>query len=261
MHAEPERTTIRVGTLNLRNTSDRWRERAGLLVEQLSDLRPDVIGLQEVRRPSLQARRIVSGINHAIPDNRRPFRIYPVWKTGLLRLWEGVAVLTDLPVVEADWLDLRGGNRVAQRARVRVGGTLLDFYNTHLDHSRLAHERRADQAGRILDWMAQRPDVPQVLVGDFNAQPTDPAIQLIGGRMRSAYFAFHNREPERTAPAPLSRHWGSPGIVIDFIFVNERVEVHEASITFDQPHPDDDRLSASDHFGLAATISIRQHPQ
>jgi endonuclease/exonuclease/phosphatase family metal-dependent hydrolase len=255
-----ERNTFRVGTLNLRNTSDRWRERAGLLVEQLSDLRPDVIGLQEVRRPSLQERRIVSGINQASPENSRPFRIYPVWKTGLLRFWEGIAVLTDLPVVESDWLDLRGGNRVAQRVRVRVGEAPLDFYNTHLDHSRFAHTRRADQARRILDWMAQRPGVPQVLVGDFNAQPTDPAIEIVREQMRSAYFAFHNREPERTVPAPLSRQWGNPGVVIDFIFVNELIEVHEASIVFDTPDPGDDRLTASDHFGLSATIALRHHP-
>ena len=40
---------LRVGTLNLRNTSDRWPERRPLLFEQLSALAPDLLGSGCVR--------------------------------------------------------------------------------------------------------------------------------------------------------------------------------------------------------------------
>ena len=38
---------------------------------------------------------------------------------------------------------------------------------------------------------------------------------------------------------------------------NDRVDVLDAWITFDRVAEHDERLSASDHYGLAATIAIR----
>lgn len=256
---------IRVGTLNLRNTSDRWPERYPLLIEQLSALNPDIIGFQELRRPSLQGRRIERGANAVTLEGQRRYRLYRQWKTGLRWLWEGLAILTELPVIEHERLDLRGGNRIAQRVRVALsGGRVLDFYNTHLHHSSGDHDLRTRQAERILAWMQSHGDVPQVLVGDFNALPDEPSIQLIvsSGRMRSAAFAVHGAELA-TVPTPLSRHRDDEEKVIDYIFVNDLVEVHEAWLTFDQVPDHDERLSASDHFGLAATISLEnrdRHP-
>jgi endonuclease/exonuclease/phosphatase family metal-dependent hydrolase len=253
---EPPRT-IRVGTLNLRNTADRWRERRPLLIEQLSELEPDVIGLQEIRWPSRQASRIVSGARAASRRGGR-FRLVRAQKTGLRRFWEGLGILTELPVLEAERLTLRGGNRIAQRALLRLPeGTVLDFYNTHLDHTAGLDHRRLDQIARILDWMQERPSTPQVLVGDFNAQPGDPAIELASHFLRSAYAVVHGREPDFTVPTPLSRSFGAPGTVIDFIYVNRRIAVHDAWITFDRAHPEDERLTASDHYGIAATVSVR----
>jgi endonuclease/exonuclease/phosphatase family metal-dependent hydrolase len=250
--------TLRVGTLNLRNTADRWNERANLLIEQLSELEPDALGLQELRRPSTQGWRIVTGARAKQPTRQRRIRLLRSQKTGVRRFWEGLAILTDLPVLESERLDLRYGNRVAQRALLRLpDGHVLDFYNTHLDHTPGHDHVRLDQVGRILDWMGQRSQLPQILVGDFNSLPGDPAIQLATQVLRSAFASVHGREPELTVPTPLSRSYGEPGTVIDFIFVNERVDLHDAWLTFDRVHPDDERLTASDHYGLAAVVSVR----
>lgn len=251
--------TIRIGTLNLRNTADRWPERYPLLVSQLSELSPDIIGFQELRRPSLQGRRIERGANAGVEEREASYRLYRKWKTGIRWLWEGLAVLTELPVLADERLDLGGGNRIAQRLRVRIGsGEVLDFYNTHLHHASEDDDLRLRQAERILEWMQSHAGVPQVLVGDFNALPDDPAIQTIldPGGMRSAFIAVHGETPPATVPTPLGRHRDDEEKVIDYIFVNDRVEVHDAWITFDRTHDEDDRLSASDHFGLAATISL-----
>ena len=250
--------TIRVGTLNLRNTADRWPERYPLLVEQLSELSPDIIGFQELRRPSLQGRRIARGANAGVSERAAAYRLYRQWKTGLRRFWEGLAILTELPVLAHERLDLGGGNRIAQRLRVRLDGGVLDFYNTHLHHAPDDHDLRLRQAEHMLTWMGARGDAPQVLVGDFNALPDDLAIQrLLGhGGLRSAFIAVHGAEPAATVPTPLSRYRDDEEKVIDYIFVNELVAVHDAWITFDRAHDTDERLSASDHFGLAATISL-----
>jgi endonuclease/exonuclease/phosphatase family metal-dependent hydrolase len=250
---------VRVGTLNLRNTSDRWTERYRLLVEQLADLGPDIIGLQELRRPSLQRELLLRGANHTRSADAQPYRLYPAWKTGLRRFWEGIAVLTELPVERHDSLPL-GQERIAQRVRVRLAdGSPLDFFNTHLHHSADSDLLRAIQMERILTWMNRDSDIAQVLVGDFNARPESAAIELARRHLRSAYAERHGSEPASTVPAPVHHRFGEADeeSVIDFIFVNEHVEIHDAWLTFDRVHPEDDRLSASDHFGLAATISVR----
>ena len=253
---EPIPALVRVGTLNLRNTSDRWTERYRLIVDQLG---PAILGLQELRRPSLQRRLLLRGANLTRPANSSPYHLYPAWKSGIRRFWEGIGVLTELPVERHHWIAL-GSERIAQLVRVRLAdGTPLDVFNTHLDHGATSDLLRVRQVERILAWMRREPDVPQVLVGDFNARPDSAAIALVTRDLRSAYAERHGDEPASTVPAPVHRRFGEQGeeSVIDFIFVNDRVEVHDAWLTFDHVHPDDDRLSASDHFGLAATISVR----
>ena len=246
---------IRVATLNCRNTADRWKARKPLLVRQLVDLQPDVIGLQEVRRFPSQARAIGkrARAGDLVLDQ---FRSY---KTGLYALWEGIAVLSRLPVVDRARLKLGGQNRVAQRVTVVAGDGLLDVYNTHLASE--GEEVRTLQAQRLLEWMAERSSQPQVLVGDFNARPTAPSIQLLAGQLRSAYAAVHGEEPAKTVPTPLRVGATGKGSVLDFVFVNSLVEVHEAWRTFEEADPADEHLVASDHYGLAATISVRSPGQ
>ena len=206
-------TAIRVGTLNLRNTSDRWKERAPLLIEQLLALRLDVLGLQEVRVPAKQARWIVDQVNGRIGDDEAPYRFYQTNNTGFAGRLEGIAIMSRLPILEKEWLDLGGGSRVAQRVRVTpYPGAAFDFYNTHLHHKDDADTLRLEQAARILGWIDERPGVPQVLVGDFNAQPPAPPVQFVTERLRSAHVAVHGREPERTVPTPLSEEWGEEGM-------------------------------------------------
>jgi endonuclease/exonuclease/phosphatase family metal-dependent hydrolase len=126
--------TVRVVTLNCRNTADRWRMRRTLLLRQLVDLQPEVVGLQEVH-----------------PAPRPPAAVGP-----------------------------RG------RARHRAG-----------------------------------PDAP------------DPTA---GGRILLS---------------------SDPGMVMDYIFVNDLVDVHDARVVFDEVDAGRPALAASDHYGLAATVSIR----
>ena len=230
-----------VATLNVRNTADRWRERAPLLVEQLEALAPHVIALQEVRRVPDQAGRIAPEGWHG----RRTF------KTGPKRLWEGLAVLSRLPVDgRAARSRLRGQSRVAQRVTValpdgHISGATLDVYNVHLADG--DETVRARQARRLLEWMDERPDQPAVLMGDFNSRPRSAPVQILTARLRSAYAEVHGREPSRTVVT---------GGVLDYVYVNDRVTVLDARLAFDQPSPADPRLFPSDHFGLAVTISV-----
>lgn len=246
---------IRVGTLNIRNTADRWRERRELLSAQLTDLCPDVIALQELRRWPSQTRWITRRLNQSL-GAWPPYRYHSTGKTGLWALWEGIALLSRLPILERGSLDLRGQHRVANWARVGLAdGAILEVHNAHLSSRDQALRDR--QARLVLDHMASRGEFPKLLVGDLNAVPTSSTLRLLGRRLRSAYALVHGEEPATTWPTPLRPDAGS-GSVIDYVLVDDHVEVVDAWLTFDHPAPTDPTLFASDHFGIAATLRIRR---
>ncbi len=247
---------MRIATLNVRNTADRWRERRHLLVGQLVDLAPDVLGVQELRILPDQAAWIVREVERR-SGGRLRYRWYRRPKTGLRGLWEGIGVLSRVPVAAVAWLDLRIDARVAQRVTVPTPeGRFLDVYNTHFGG--IGEERRTAQARRMLSWMDARPPVPAVLVGDLNARPGSPTLELLSSRLRSAYFDRHRREPARTVPTPLRLGYTGEGAVLDYVFVNDLLEVQDAGLAFDPADPADPMLAASDHYGLAITVAVRR---
>jgi len=246
-----------VGTLNIRNRSDRWPERAPLLVEQLTALQPDIIGLQEIRRPRGQGRWLLREVNRKLRDDGPRYTMASAWKSGPRRVWEGLAVMTRLPVVDTARLDLGGGSRVAQRVRVELpGGQRLAFYNTHLHHAAEDDVLRRQQTERILAWIDTTPDEPIVLVGDFNSEPETDVVHLLTERFQSAYRVANGAEPDLTAPTPLNMTEASRLATIDYIFVDPRLTVEAAWLTFTQPDPNDRRLYPSDHYGVAARIAF-----
>lgn len=245
---------LRIGTLNIRNTADRWRQRRHLVVAQLAKIRPDVIGLQELRRRPSQTEWIIRRLNQTL-GAEPPYRYHATGKTGLWGLSEGIAVLTRLPIVERGWLDLHGEHRVANWVRVRlVDGAVVDVYNTHLSSRDQALRDR--QARLIIDYLAGPGGCPALLVGDLNAGPASSTLSVLGERFRSAYALVHGDEPAKTWPTPLRPGVGS-GSVIDYVLVDDHVEVVDAWLTFDDASSTDPTLVASDHFGIAATVTVR----
>jgi endonuclease/exonuclease/phosphatase family metal-dependent hydrolase len=243
-------TAVRIATLNLRNTADRWPARRGLLVRQLVTLAPDVIALQELRILPDQGRWIAGEVARASGGALR-YTLHRRPKSGPAGLWEGIGVLSRLPVVSTAWRDLGAQGRVAQLVTVRPPeGGVLDVYNAHLGLG--GEALRSAQAQRILDWMKGRRPGPAVLLGDLNARPGSPTIELLSRRLRSAHLSVHGCEPALTAPTPLRRHYTGEGSVLDYVFVNELVEVSDARIAFDELDGD---LCASDHYGLVVDLS------
>ena len=244
---------MHLATLNLRNTADRWRERRALLVGQLVYLAPDVLGVQELRMFPDQAAWIVQEVA-ARTGGRLRYRAYRRPKTGIAGAWEGIGVLARVPVVATASLDLGAQGRVAQRVTVRPPeGGVVDVYNTHLGVG--GEVLRAAQARRILDWMEARPPVPAVLMGDLNARPGSPTIELLSSHLRSAHLAVHGSEPLRTVPTPLRVRPIGEGSVLDYVFVNGMLEVDDARVAFDHADPGDPTLYPSDHYGLSVTVS------
>jgi endonuclease/exonuclease/phosphatase family metal-dependent hydrolase len=244
--------SITVLTLNLRHGADRWPERRGMLLDQFVALAPDIACLQEVDVPLGQGAWLVAEANARL-KGRPPYALYQANKTGEAGRREGIAIVTRLAASGHEWLDLRGGSRVAQRLTIETGGGALRVYNTHLHNGREAAALRLAQARLILGWMADDTG-PAVFAGDFNATPGSDVVACVSERMRSAYAAVHGREPDGTVPAPLNAEWGQPPKTIDYIFVSDGITVRHARIAFDAVAPHDARLSASDHYGIAVSL-------
>jgi endonuclease/exonuclease/phosphatase family metal-dependent hydrolase len=248
--------TIKVATLNLFNKLGRWGERLPLVVEQLADLQPDIIGLQEVDLIIDQGNALCRLVNARLGELPR-YRIFHMGRPGRAAYLEALALMSRLPPVAHEGLDYLLHEGVAQRLRVRLpGGEALDFYNTHLYFPPEAVEERLAQARALLAWLDTWHGANSVVVvGDFNAYPGEPTLDLMKSRFGSAYEAANGHEPDKTWPTPVNTFDPSPPGCLDYIFV-AGATAQRASLAFDTPHPLDPKLFPSDHLGLTAELLI-----
>lgn len=242
-----------VATLNIRNLADRWDERLGLLLADMSALQPDLLGLQEVVYP-MQQDRLIGAAGEGRYETVRAWAGRPEYGNSLL-------VRSPLAPGEADRLEL-GLNRSALRTVMRLasGRTVLVAV-THLHHEVDGADERDDQARQLIEWLDAAPasDV-QVAMGDFNANPEEPAVaRFRANGYRSAFAEANGHEPAVTWPsglqAPAIDTDGDPAC-LDYIWVRGGGQVASARLAFDRPDADDPTLFPSDHFGISAHLEI-----
>jgi endonuclease/exonuclease/phosphatase family metal-dependent hydrolase len=244
-------TALLVATLNLRNIADRWPERIPLLLADMAALQPDLIGLQECVF-AVQQDRLLGAAGEGRYESRRGWAGRPEYGNAML----GKAPLT---LGDGERLDL-GRNRSALRVPVSLPtGASLHFVVTHLHHLVPDEAVREEQAIQLTEWL--RPDhAPLVVVGDFNAEPVEPAYHVMeDAGFRSAFADANGEEPHATWPsgiqAPGMDTDGEPGC-LDYIWVRGPITVERASLAFDRPAVDDPTLYPSDHIGLAAALGL-----
>lgn len=184
--------TLRVITFNIADahlfTTNR-RERMLAIGALLTRLDPDVAGLQEsfVR----EDRELLL---KALADSRlRHHALYPAGVFG-----NGLLTLSAYPIVDTcfyrfrhnnRWYKLHQGDWWAGKgvglARIRLlDGSLIDFYNTHLQAQRRdPHNamQRVKQTGELVAFVraTRAPSTPALLVGDFNGKLREPDIQSL----------------------------------------------------------------------------------
>ena len=244
---------LHVATLNIRNIADRYEERLPLLLADMRALQPDVIGLQEVVYP-MEQDRLLGAAGEA------RYRAIRAW-AGRPEYGNSLLVREPLEATAEERIDLER-NRSAIRVLLRLpGGSSVLFASTHLHHVPGDESTRDEQAGRLVDWLAEAPTVDaQVIVGDFNAEPDEPAcVRLRSHRFRSAYFEANGEEPAVTWPsgiqAPGMDTDGDPGC-LDYIWLRGAVRATSARLAFDRPAVGDPTLYPSDHLGLEAHLVV-----
>lgn len=263
-------TLIKILTINLLNDLSRWDERKNLIAQGVNDLQPDLIALQEVKLPLNTAQWLA--------DHIGGYTVHLCPKTGRAKDREGIAILSRLPVEGEAHLDLQRQGRVAQYVRLEIGDRRLVFANTHLYWEPGESTERYKQVERLLEWLRTTPADAAIVCGDFNGEPEQLSIKRMRKHFASAHQASHGKEPDYTCPTPLTskrnkveqfardvRHkvlnlvahqdplWRG---TLDYIFVNDGVNVKACDVVLNKPAPHDPTLYPSDHFGLTATLEI-----
>jgi endonuclease/exonuclease/phosphatase family metal-dependent hydrolase len=114
-------------------------------------------------------------------------------------------------------------------------------------------------------------DLPQVVMGDFNARPESDEIRWLKGLCNLDGRRVHYQDAwDRIHPGERGWTWAAanpytaplrflePDRRIDYIFVTTmrkdgRGTIHDCRLVFDEP---EDGVFASDHFGLCAEVQI-----
>jgi endonuclease/exonuclease/phosphatase family metal-dependent hydrolase len=249
-------TEVKVATLNLFNLMGGWDRRAPLVVEQLAELSPDVIGFQEIGLGSDQGVWIARQVNERMGD-RPQYRIKHAASPGRHASAQAIGTLSRLDFLEHEILDLMSHDCTAQRTVLRAEGAEFCLVNTHLHYPVEAEDERVRQIERLLAWLDSRPErLPTVLLGDFNTYVHEKGVALLKSRLRSAHETVHGAEPEKTWPTPVNTWDSSPPGTLDYVYVSPEFQVLEAGLAFNRPSADDPDLFPSDHLGVYAVLSL-----
>ncbi|MGW7431481.1 endonuclease/exonuclease/phosphatase family protein [Streptomyces sp. NPDC054861] len=161
----------------------------------------------------------------------------------------GIALLSRLPVLAAEnheltRLSTQQRNPVPAPApgfpEITVGlrGTRLHVYGTHLDY-RADPSVRTLQIADTLRILGEDGAEPQLLLGDFNAEPTAPELAPLWGRMTDACAVAGPCGP--TYPARDPRKY------LDYVTVSAGIGVRRAEVL---------DTSASDHRPVVADLTV-----
>lgn len=244
---------IRVVTLNTEQDHKRWETRRELIAEQLAELKPDVLALNEVCVPLQTARWLQGlakdrmGLEYALVQQTR--------SNGLAGV-EAEALLTRFPLVETGNLDYRLRDMVALVARIVLDDEPVDIYVTHLYMSRGDDSLRLYQVQQLLAWIDSRGDVTaRIVCGDFNATLDKPSAALMATRFRPTQTAPTAFTPLAANDGKVSHpYWPRLDRCIDYIWASEDLRIVASGVCFNKASPSDASLWPSDHAGVWADL-------
>jgi endonuclease/exonuclease/phosphatase family metal-dependent hydrolase len=274
--AEPPRP-LRVVTFNLFHggassgllgDGEALEERLAMVTEELRALGPDVVALQEASiglgRGNVAAR-VAEALGMRYVYAPATTRVFPVPLLNhiivrAINFAEGSAVLSRFPIAGSEVYDLprcakKLDPRILLRADVRTPWGELAVFSTHV-------ARDDCQVARVAEIVrAEARHRPAVVMGDFNAAETLPAITALDGD--GFIDAFRAANPRGDGRTVWQRPWAPQATAhrrVDYILVaGAGADVACASrVILDRPRrlPDGRTLWPSDHYGVLADLRL-----
>ena len=134
--------------------------------------------------------------------------------------------------------------RSIQNSIVKVNGQDIQIINVHgvWNKDKTDDDRTIAQSKFILSQV--RKDLPCILVGDFNSQPTTKSIKMLDKKFRNLIKEY---KITRTRPT-FDDGLDVGDIVCDYVFVNDKVKVNNFKV---------DENAVSDHLALVLDFDIK----
>jgi endonuclease/exonuclease/phosphatase family metal-dependent hydrolase len=267
---------LKILTLNTWGRFGPWAARRALIVDGISRLAPDIIGLQEVwdDADGNLAHELVGLLGGEWHVHSAPAYEMEPGRTC------GNAIVSRFPLVEAESWPLpeptgdSGRNLVYAVAATPWGK--LPVFVTHLSWMFHQSSARLLQLQQVRAWLTERAPIqrgdapadtlPPIFMGDLNTEPDSDEIRFLRGLLADAYglyladcFAIRGEGPgytwHRDNTFAAREHY--PNRRLDYIFVRgpdrwHRGEPLVARVVLDQP--DANRVFPSDHYGMYAEI-------
>ncbi|MGW2826174.1 endonuclease/exonuclease/phosphatase family protein [Streptomyces sp. NPDC001443] len=182
---------MRVVTWNLWWRFGPWQERQKAILAVLRELRPDVVGLQEVWECGGENLAQWLAADLGMHWAWAPSDASDRWqrRIGDPTVEIGNAVLSRWPIVAQEVLrlpapdDLYDG-RLALHTRIATPAHEVPFFTVHLTSAIDASAVRVEQVTALAEFVAAHrdgTDFPPVVTGDFNAWPDSDEIRRFGG--------------------------------------------------------------------------------
>ena len=232
-----------------------WFYRADLIRNNIDDVKPDIIGFQEVTWMHYgYLQDIMQGYDSVIMyrDNFILSEGCPIfYRTDKFELIDKNSFwLSETPeVMSKDWNS--ACYRVCSYVKLRQLNTNKEFvvFNTHLDH--VSDEARINGIKVVLDKINELGDVPAYLMGDLNAKPNSKTL-------KSVYEFFEDGQvvADITTDGATYQKWGEKlnSERIDYIVASiGKTDIYEYGIVdtlYDGVYP-------SDHFPIYIKTSLK----
>ena len=181
---------MRILTWNLWWRFGPWEQRSKAIASVLRELRPDVIGLQEVWAADGENFAELLAQDLGMEWAWAPAGLPPHWRDfAQPGLGVGNAVLSRWPVLESEVQALPAADgpeegRVALYTLLDAPGIAVPFFTTHLHAAPYGSAVRCAQVAELARFVAERRtrgQFPPVVTGDFNAEPDSDELRLFTG--------------------------------------------------------------------------------
>lgn len=262
-HAFCVQTFNAYGAFYSSDTAQRTRE----FSDQLARDNCEVIHLQEVFD-----RNRVNMYSEIGKDLQTTHKLIPTGlttKSALMSAVRGEVISTTFQRFQKQtMMGMRKGFSVT---RARFAGIPSEFYlvNLHLHHS--SKDARISQLNEVIAWRKKHPELPMILMGDFNANPGSSELQLITQTLKltdAVVAAQGGYSPNFcTYCADNPRSWdgfmkpgGAQNHVYDYIFiaVPERSQISITIKSVEVNLKGRPGFTWSDHYGVIAQLDIRK---
>ena len=250
--------TLTVMSYNMRNSAsaakdgdNAWELRKSATPAMLKALKPDVFGVQEALPeqvdyiletcPKYKCYGI--GRNDGVEGERMSI----FYNTRRLEILDfGTWWLSETPDVPSTGWDAKYPRTAtwALLKDLKRGGEFY-FVNTHLDHKGV-QARRNGLALVVNKTKEMNPDIPLILVGDFNVEPDDSCLVDIDRLMLSA-----RKVAKQSDDTPSFNGWVGPQKTIDYIYFNGFESAESFRVVTESY---DGKPFISDHYPIVATL-------